>query len=133
MLDTIYNATLSKTPNEIQSSGGGTLSIGRATDNLAKSRSNVILRTPLPLFIEHVKSYQNQETIPNAARKLDHTMKRLNENLGIKCTSIFISDSCNGRRNDPSKFTGKKFIKGQYGGAAHFLRNFTDDIEKLPF
>lgn len=54
-LDSVYDGTMSRVFDEIKSSGGGKLSIDGATDNLAKSRSNVILHTPIPLFIEYLK------------------------------------------------------------------------------
>lgn len=99
LLNSVYEDVMSKVCAEIRSSGGGMLSIDGANDNLAKSRSNVILHTPIPLFIEYMKSDLQRETTPNVVSKLEDNIKRLDEKIGIKCVTSFVSDSCNGMRD----------------------------------
>lgn len=63
LLDDIYKVTMQTVFVEIKSAQGGTFRIDGATDNLAKSRSNVILHTTTTLFIEYLKSDLKRENI----------------------------------------------------------------------
>lgn len=133
LLDVVYRDVMAKVIEEIKRSGGGTLSTDGATDNLSKSKSNVILHTPRPLFIEYLRSDLKRETTPNVVAKLTDTIRRLDETVGVKCVSNFVSDSCNGMRDVRKKLQEKQLVRWAYGCAAHSLNNFTEDIAKLLF
>lgn len=133
LLDKVYGDVMSKVLAEVCSAGGGTLSIDGATDNLAKSKSNVILHTPIPFFIEYMRSDLKRETTPNVVKKLEDTIKRLHEKVGMKCISSFVSDSCNGMRDVRKTLQEKNLVRWSYGCAAHCLNNFSEDIGKNLF
>lgn len=133
LLDTVYKDVMEKVVDEIKRTGGGTLSIDGATDNLAKSKSNVILHTPRPLFIEYLRSDLKKETTPNVVAKLTESIRSLDQTVGMKCVSNFVSDSCNGMRDVRKKLQEKNLVRWSYGCAAHALNNFTEDIAKLLF
>lgn len=90
MLDQAYNEVIDSVFDEIKSSGGGTFSINGATNNLAKSKSNVIPNSPIPLFTDYLKSDLNRETTNNVFNKVEKTMKRLDQKVGIRCKTRFV-------------------------------------------
>lgn len=77
MPDQAYNDVMDKIFEEIMSSVFGTFSIDYATDNPDKSRSNVILHSTIPLFIEYLKSDLNREKLTMLSKQIEDTMKRL--------------------------------------------------------
>lgn len=133
LLDDIYKKIMDKTIESIKNSGGGTLSIDGATDNLAKSKSNVIIYAPCPLFVEYLRSDLNRETTGNVVEKINDVVNRLDQASGIRCVTNFISDSCNGMRDVRRTLVSQKKIKWAYGCAAHCFNNFCEDIGKHIF
>lgn len=107
--------------NKIKTEMGGTLGIDGATDNLAKSKSNVILHTPFPIFIEYIKGDLDRETTPNVVSKVEDSIRRLNEKVGSQCVNSFVSDSCNGMRDVRKKLIEKKLFAGSTDARLIFL------------
>lgn len=52
LLDKVYNMTITEAFDKLKTEMGRKLGIDGATDNLAKSKSNLILHNPFPIFIE---------------------------------------------------------------------------------
>lgn len=54
LLDDIYEDVIARVVDWIRQSGGDVMSVDCATNNLARSKSNVILFLPVPLFVEYL-------------------------------------------------------------------------------
>lgn len=87
---------MERTVIELRKVKGGTIVIDGATNLLSKSMSNVIVHTPLPFFIEYLKSNLYHETTRNVVYRLKDVMERLDERVGFKYSKSSTSDSCNG-------------------------------------
>ena len=133
LLDRVYDEVMSKTLDKIKSEGGGTMGVDGATDNIAKSKSNVIIHTPFPFFIDYLRGDLGRETTTNVVAKIQDSIKRVNEKTGLQCVTSFISDSCNGMRETRKRLLESGSIKWEYGCGTHCLNNFTEDIGKLLF
>lgn len=71
--DNSYQQIMKRIFENIENAGGDTFSIDRATENIAKSRSNVILHTPTPLFVALLRSYLQPETTPTIVKNGRHS------------------------------------------------------------
>lgn len=71
------------------------MGIDGATNVLSKTRSNVMIHTPLPIFMEYLRSDLQRETMENVVENLRDVMKRIDDRLKFKYSQAFIWDSCN--------------------------------------
>lgn len=128
-----YNVKGNWINNLIKASGGGNMSIDGATDNLWKSKSNVIIYASNLFFVEYLTVDLKLETTANVVEKFVDFLTLLDVSKGIKCVDSFISDSWNGMRDVRRNLWDLKIVIWVYGGAAHFFNNFCEDNGKLVF
>lgn len=113
LLDNAYDNIMDRSINLIREANGGVLSIDGATDKMSNCKCNVILHTPLPIFIEYLPTDLNRETSENVVEKLSNAMNRLDDKTKLlKSSFSFISDSCNVMRDVRKKLVEKKFLIG---------------------
>ena len=128
LLSTIYEENIQETLHKIKSDCGGVLGVDGATNVMSKSLSNVNVHTPLPFFIEYLRSDLGRETTCNVFARTGDCMMRLDQNIGFKCCYSFISDSCNGMRDVRKELLSKKLFKWVYECCTHCLHNLSEDL-----
>lgn len=94
LLDKVYEESMSSTIDYIRESKGATIGIDGATNVMARSICNVILHTPLPMFLEYLVADLRKDTSSSVKAKVVDFLTRIEPLVGFKCQS-FISDSCN--------------------------------------
>lgn len=92
----MYKDVTVKVVDKIKRTGGCAPSIDGATDNLDNSNSNVILHTPRPLFIEYPQSDLENKTMVSVVSNITESIRIIDQTVGMKCVSNFVSDYCNG-------------------------------------
>lgn len=122
-----------KTIEAIVEVKGGTLSIDGTTDKMSKSKCNVIIHTPKPVFIKYLQSDFKRDRADNVVLKIKDTMKEINSNTKSVTSIIFVSDSCNSMRLVRNKLVEEGVVKFEYGCAAHCLNNFCESVVKEMF
>ena len=133
LLDTCYDQVMKQTYENIKEANGGTLSIDGATDKMSNSKCNIILHTPLPMFIDYLQTDLKRDTTENVVKKIEDSINAIDRKTGINSTFSFVSDSCNGMRIVRQKIIQKGLVKWVYGCAAHCLNNFCESIGKNIF
>ncbi|KAI0558418.1 Ribonuclease H-like protein [Gracilaria domingensis] len=131
LLSDAYKRCMEEVFQVIRSRKGGVIGIDGATNKLSKSVSNVILHTPVPLFIEYLKSDLKTDRATNVVSKIKDVMKRLDDIIGFRAGFAFVSDSCNKMRDIRTKLQNEKVFKWCYGCGSHALHNLTEDAGKL--
>lgn len=132
LLDKVYEESMSSTIDYIRESKGATIGIDGATNVMARSICNVILHTPLPMFLEYLVADLRKDTASNVKAKVVDFLTRIEPLVGFKCQS-FISDSCNLMIAVRKMLVADKNVLWAYGCAAHALNNFCEDLARACF
>lgn len=116
-----------------QKAGGGLLGIDGATNVLSKSIINIIVQSPLPIFIECLKSALQRETTGIVVGKLKDLMVHLDAKLAFKFWHAFISDSYNGTQGFRKRFVEDNIVRWMSGCVTHCLNFFSEDLGRKGF
>lgn len=89
LLDDVYNEIMDRVCVEVRNAAGCTLGIDGVTENLAKSKSVVIIHTPFPFFTEYLKSDLQRETIRNVVKMIEDAIESLDELIGFAAQDLW--------------------------------------------
>lgn len=79
----------------------------------------VIAHQITPLFIEILKTDLKLEITDNVVHNLYDVMNHIDAQVGFRRWKSYVSDSCNGLRNERKKLVELKMVGWAYAWAAH--------------